>query len=282
MIIYESIYISPSKSIELYEIPMNIIFWSIIIFSNVNKWIFSILYIKQNSYVLLIFCILFSLLRFSVYSIKNYFDFIKKFTNIIVKVFMLLLLIIESSMEFPAIWIYLGYIYHYSNYRLIYDKKTFSLLNSIFQVVESFITIVLYITYDTNEPEKTYFLIPLLSFIFALIVIGINIFLFSMNMYIYFKAKKEKAANEKIQVKKIEIQEKKDSINSKRHGHVASDKAQLIKKINTNSNVDNIINTINSRNSFLNYNSTAHQFGLCVNDDNVPTDRSNKVFLNIN
>ena len=281
MIIYESIYISPSKSIELYEIPMNIIYWSILIFSNVNKWIFSILSIKQNSYILLIFCILFSLLRFSIYSIKNYFDFIKKFTNIIVKIVMLFLLIIESSCEFPAIWIYLGYIYHYSNYRFIYDKKSFSLLNLIFQVVESFITIVLYITYDTSDQDNSYYLIPLLSFIFALIVIGVNIFLFIMSVIIHQRMKKEKEENDKLQVKKIEIQVKKDSINSK-HGHIQSDRNQLIKKINTNSNVEDVINTINSRNSILNYNSTAHQFGLGINDNNIPTDRSNKVFLNIN
>ena len=105
---------------------------------------------------------------------------------------MLLLLIIESSCEFPAIWIYLGYIYHYSNYRFIYDKKSFSLLNLIFQVVESFITIVLYITYDTSDQDNSYYLIPLLSFIFALIVIGVNIFLFIMSVIIHQRMKKEK------------------------------------------------------------------------------------------
>jgi hypothetical protein len=281
MIVYESIYISPSKSKELYEIPMNILFWLIIMFSNANKWIFSIMYIKQSSYILLICCIIITLLRFSVYSIRNYFDFIKKFTNILVKIVMLLLLIVESSFEFPVIWVYLGYIYHYSNYRFIYDKNTFSLLNSIIQIAESFITIILYITYDNSDPERSYFLIPLLSFIFGLIVIGINVFLILMRIKIYLKYNEEKANIDKLEIKKIEVQEKKDSIN-KRHGHIPSDRAQLIKKINTNSNVEDVINTINSRNSILNYNSKANHLGLGVINENAPTDRSNKVFLNIN
>lgn len=274
--LYESIFITPNKKSEIVELPINTLYWIIIILFNITKIIFSIIYLFQTNGSLLSIILIVFIVKFIVYSTRNYIKFVSKFKSKVIKILMLALLIIESFFELPIVWVYPNYIYNYSNYRLIYENKKYNIINNIFYFIETFSVFIIYFSYKSLlNHEERYVVVPTICLISSFVLLFICLLITIGDIF--------SIVNEKNQSSHMKNESlRKDLGNSKKIGDDERrfDRNEYLKRINSNTDVEKMISMMNiNSNHKSNENENFEKMNVrgCLTNEDLNSNR--RIFL---
>lgn len=276
--LYESIFITPTKKSEIVELPINTFYWIVLILFNITKIIFSIIYLFQTNGSLLSIVLIVFIVKFIVYSTRNYIKFVSKFKSKVIKILMLVLLIIESFFELPIVWVYPNYIYNYSNYRLIYENKKYNIFNNILYLIETFSVFIIYFSYKSllnHNHDERYVVVPTICLISSFVLLFICLLIIIGDIFYIVNEK-----NQSSQMKNESL--RKDLGNSKKNGDEERrfDRNEYLKRINSNTNVEKMISMMNvNSNHKSNENENFERMNVrgCLTNEDLNSNR--RIFL---